>query len=544
MPTTAKKQKTKEPISAVIYARYSSNNQSEQSIEGQLRDCYDFAEREGYKVIGEYIDRALSAKTDDRPDFQRMINDASKRQFQVVIVWKLDRFARNRYDSAFYKAKLKKFGVKVISATENITDTPEGIILEGMLESLAEYYSANLAQNVKRGQRESVLKGQHVGGTAPLGFKVENKKLVRCEKTAPTIEYIFEQYAAGIPKKKIIDDLNAKGHRSHTGRKFTITSFQNTLRNTKYIGVYMYGGEEVTGACPAIIDEKVFYAVQDKLTAKAHAPASKKARQDYLLQGKAYCGMCGTRLVGDAGTSRHGNTHHYYACGKRKKAKGCKKLNEKKGFLEWYIVEQTVEYVLTPERIGYIAARVVAAYDNDFNAIKVTELERRLLKLDGEVNKAVDMSLMAPEKAAKKYFDKIEELEAQKADIELDLSRLRIASGIKYNEEQITAWLKTFCKGDLLDEDFQRRIIDVFINSVYVYDDKIVIYYNIKDGKQVSYIEMLESSEEPPNDGDEPQGGGGSDFKCYTPESCDKSEHQRPPIVLVGDGFGFIRFRG
>ncbi|MCL2619005.1 MAG: recombinase family protein, partial [Defluviitaleaceae bacterium] len=435
--------------------------------------------------------------------FQRMIKDAEKRQFAVVIVWKLDRFARNRYDSAIYKARLKKFGIKVVSATENITDNPEGIILEGMLESMAEYYSANLSQNVKRGQRESIIKGQHIGGVAPFGYKIENKKLVRCEKTAPIIQHIFEQYAAGVPKREIVDELNAKGHRSHSGRKFTLTSFQNTLRNTKYIGIYMYNGEESVGACPALIDEKTFYAVQDKLTAKKHAPATKKARQDYLLQGKSYCGLCGTRLVGDAGTSRHGNTHHYYACGKRKKSKACRKLNEKKGFLEWYVVEQTVEYVLTPERIGFIAARIVAAYDDDFNASKIKDFERRLLKLDGDMHNAAVASLNAPEKARKPYYDIIESLEAQKADIELDLSRLRIASGIKYTEEQITAWLKTFCKGDLLDEDFQRRIIDVFINSVYVYDDKIVIYYNIKDGKQVSYIEMLESSEEPPDGGTE-----------------------------------------
>jgi len=502
MPATARKQNTKELIPAVIYARYSSSGQQDQSIDGQLRDCHAFAEREGYRIVGEYIDRALSARTDDRPDFQRMIVDASKNQFRIVIVWKLDRFARNRYDSAFYKARLKKHDVRVVSATERISDDPEGIILEGMLESLAEYYSANLSKHVKRGKRESVLKGHHIGGRAPLGYKIEDKKLVACEKTAPVIQYIFEQYAAGVPKKQIVDDLNAKGHRSHTGRAFTMNSFQNTLRNTRYIGKYEYGGEEIEGSCPALIDEKTFYAVQDKLTAKKRAPATKKAQQDYLLQGKAFCGLCGTRLVGDSGRGRHGCVHHYYACGKRKKSKACKKLNEKKGFLEWYIVEQTVEYVLTPERIDYIAARVAAAYDNDFNAIKVKDYERRLLKLDSDITKAIDATLETESpKARARFYEKIEQMETQKADIEIDLSRLRIASGIRYTEEQITTWLKTFCKGDLLDEDFQRRIIDVFINSVYVYDDKVVIYYNIKDGKQVSYIEMLESSEEPPNGG-------------------------------------------
>ena len=155
--------------SAVIYARYSSHSQTEQSIEGQLHDGYAYAEKCGYRVVGEYIDRALTGKTDDRPDFQRMIKDAEKRLFQVVIVWKLDRFARNRYDSAMYKRILKKHGVRVVSVMENITDTPEGIILEGMLEALAEYYSANLSENIKRGQQESIKKGWFPGGPPPMG---------------------------------------------------------------------------------------------------------------------------------------------------------------------------------------------------------------------------------------------------------------------------------------------------------------------------------------------------------------------------------------
>jgi len=498
----------KELIPTVIYARYSSHGQQDQSIDGQLRDCYAFAEREGYAVVGEYIDRALSAKTGDRPDFQRMITDAAKKQFQTVLVWKLDRFARNRYDSAIYKSKLKKHGVKVVSATENITDNPEGIILEGMLESMAEYYSANLSQNVKRGQRESMLKGQHVGGIPPIGFKIENKKLVVDEDKAPIIRYAFEQYAKGVPKKQIMAELSAKGVTNYFGRPLTLSCFQGSLRNKKYIGVYMFNGVEVPGACEALIDEKTFYAVQDKLTARAHAPAAKKARTDYLLQGKAFCGMCGTRLVGESGTGKSGTTHHYYACGCRKRRQGCKKKNEKKGFLEWYAVEQTVEYVLTPERINYIAARMVATYDDEHSEAKIKDLEGRLMRIDGDMHKAARASLDAPEKARKPYYDIIESLEAQKTDMELDLSRLRIASGIRYTESQIIDWLKQFCNGDPLDEDFQKRIIDVFINSIYVYDDKLVIYYNVKDGKQISYIEMLESSAEPPTSDDSPKGSG------------------------------------
>ena len=114
---------------AVIYARYSCSSQTEQSIEGQLHDAYDFASREGYTVIREYIDRAMTGTNDNRPSFQKMIKDAERQDFRYILVWKLDRFARNRYDSAVHKHQLSKFGVKVVSVKENITDTPDGVIL-------------------------------------------------------------------------------------------------------------------------------------------------------------------------------------------------------------------------------------------------------------------------------------------------------------------------------------------------------------------------------------------------------------------------------
>lgn len=188
-------------MNAVIYARYSSDKQTEQSIEGQLRYCHDYAKRQGLKVVGEYIDRATSGTSDNRPEFQRMITASSKKQFQIIIVWKLDRFARNRYDSALYKSKLKKNGVKVISATESIGDGNESIILEAMLEAMAEVYSKQLGENSARGMRETALKGQWTGGNIPLGYKVENKALIIDEETAHIIKFIFEQYALGKQKK-------------------------------------------------------------------------------------------------------------------------------------------------------------------------------------------------------------------------------------------------------------------------------------------------------------------------------------------------------
>ena len=323
-----------------------------------------------------------------------------------------------------------------------------------------------------------------------------DKKLVADAEKAPIIKYAFEQYSKGVSKKQIIDELNARGARNSAGNPLTLSSLQGALRSPKYIGKHYYNGVEIPDCCEALISEDVFYSVQARLDAVKHAPAVQKARQNYILGGKAFCGYCGTRLVGEAGKSKQGVFHHYYACAQRKKHHTCKKKNEKKDFLEWYVVEQTIDYVLNPARIEYIAGRVVEKYKDEFNDTRVKDLERQGRKLDKEINAAVDASLAAPAKVRQKYFEKIEILETQKADIEFNLSSLRIAAGHRYTEADIIDWLKEFCDGEPLDEAFQQRIIDVLVNSVFVFDDKIVIYYNIKDCKQVSYMEMCDSLED------------------------------------------------
>jgi len=481
---------------AVIYARYSSSTQTEQSIEGQLRDCYNYAEREGYSVVGEYIDRALTGRTDDRPDFQRMIADAKKMQFQYVIVYKLDRFTRNRYDSAIYKHKLKQCGVRVISATESISDNPEGVILEAILEASAEYYSLELSQKIKRGYRESALKGNSVGGV-PIGYKVENKKLVIDEEKAPIIKWIFEEYAKGVNKKQIMEELAAKGIRSKGGKPYVHSAFQRALRNEKYIGIMRLKDIVVEDGCPSIIDKATFNKVQELLDKNRKSGATKKAKTEYILYGKLFCGHCGTNMIGDHGTSKGGQKHHYYTCQARKNKKACNKKSEKKDFIEWYIVEQTLEYVLMPARMEIIAAAVVAEYDKEFNSTRITDMDKRLSKVERDITKLFDMMLETNSKSIMQNCErKIEELELQKTDLEIDMAKLRVASGIRYTKEDIISWLKVFCKGDLFDMEFRKRIIDVFINSVYLYDDKVVIYYNIKEGKQISYIEMQNSLDE------------------------------------------------
>ena len=490
---------------AVIYARYSSHAQNEQSIEGQLRDCYAFAKRENINVIGEYIDRALTGRTDDRPDFQRMIQDAKKREFQYIIVYKLDRFTRNRYDSAIYKHKLKQYDVKVLSAMENISDSPEGIILEAVLEASAEYYSLELSQKIKRGQRESALKGNYISGTVPIGYKVENKRLIIDEQRAPIIKQAFERYAESVSKKEIVAELTAKGIRAKNGKPYGNTAFQTALRSKKYIGVMKWKNIEVENACPALVDKQTFDKVQARLDLNKKAGATKKARMEYLLFNKLFCRYCGAHMIGDCGTSKMGVKHYYYSCHNKKNKRICKKISEKKDYLEWYVVEQTLEYVLTPARMDIIAEAVVEEYEKEFNSDKIKELEKRLKKIEHEIDKLFQIMVDSDSKAAmKRAEEKIKLLELQQADIEIDISKLKIINGIRYTVKEIKAWLTLFCNGNPVDLDFRKKIIDVFINAVYLYDDKIVIYYNIRDGKQISYIEMLESTEQLKGDGDNP----------------------------------------
>jgi DNA invertase Pin-like site-specific DNA recombinase len=254
-------------VNAVIYARYSpGRRQTEQSIEGQLKDCHAYAAREGYTVIHEYIDRALTGRSDERPSFQRMISDAPKRQFQAVLVWKLDRFARKRYHSVLYKHALEECGVRVLSVMEGIGTSAESRFVEAMLEVRDENYSVDLALKVTRGRRDSAAKGLFLGGAIPYGFKSvpydpepTRRLLVADEEQAPIVRYAFEKYAAGLPGREVYAKVCARG------LDIGYSAFMRMLGSKKYIGV-LTQGESVT-SCPALVSEELFAKVQARLSA-------------------------------------------------------------------------------------------------------------------------------------------------------------------------------------------------------------------------------------------------------------------------------------
>lgn len=339
-------------------------------------------------------------------------------------------------------------------------------------------------------------------GNIPLGYKIEDKKLVIDEEKAPAVKLAFEKYAKGTPKQAVANLLNQKGYRTAKGNIFNANALTSILKNSIYIGDYTYKGE-IERKCPALIDERTFAKVQELAQKnKALYGRAPKSVETFELVGKLFCGHCGKSMCGDSGKSRAGEFHYYYTCSRRKNYRRtgdykCDKKSERKGFLEWYIAEQTVEYVLTPARIKIIAEKVVESYNKDFNANAVKELESTVKRLNREIDKCVDKLLNTDvQTVIDKINQKSAQLEIQLNDAKSELAKMKMAAKVNLTEEEVIKFLEGFCKGDLMDSNFRRKIFDAFVNAVYLFDDKVVIYYNVKNSKQVSYIEMLEHMDE------------------------------------------------
>jgi len=305
---------------AVFYGRYSpGSKQTQQSIEGQRRDVEAYAKANGYTLIGEYCDKGLTGKTDKRPEFQRMIKDSHRKLFNYVIVWQLDRFARNKYESAIHKNTLKKNGIKVLSAKEHISDDPSGVLMEGMLESMAEYYSAELRVKVKRGMNESWLKGQALGGSSVYGYDVVDKHFIVNETEAQIVRKIFDDYTSGKKTKDIVAWLNKNKILNKRKSEFAYSQIIWILKNKKYIGTYSFAGQEKDGIITPIVDKSVFDIAQQKLEKNKRNPSLVKAYEQYVLTLKAFCGYCECQLIADCGTNSQGKIYRYYKCAKKKK---------------------------------------------------------------------------------------------------------------------------------------------------------------------------------------------------------------------------------
>ena len=473
-----------------LYLRFSSERQREQSIEGQLRDCRSFCKVNRYRIAAIYVDRATTARKDveKRIHFQEMIRDSEKKPWKYVVVWKLDRFARNRTDSALFKFRLRKNGVRVISATEAISEKPEGIILEAVLEGMAEFYSADLSQKITRGMRESALKCHSIGGHVPLGYKIEDHKLVVDPNTAHIVQEAFQLYANGETVAEICRMFNTKGYRTAKGAEFNRNSFKSMFRNERYIGVYTYRDIRIEGGVPAIIDKELFETVSHRLSVNAEAPARGKAKVDYLLAGKLFCGHCGGSMNGESGTSKTGAIHNYYTCYSRKRHHSCDKRPLKKEWIERIVAQDAME-LMTDEVIEELADMAMAQTDQDLKEnTRIPELTERKKEIESgiaNITKAIEKGI-----ASDSLMERLVELEKDKKKI-LRLLEEEEKYVCRIDREQIIFWLEKFKGGNLEDEGFRRIIIDLIVNSVTVWDEpdgfRITTAYNLTSCKNKTY---------------------------------------------------------
>lgn len=483
-----------------IYARFSSHGQNEQTIEGQVRICSEYAKAHGINIINIYREKARTGTDVNRPVFQKMIADCENGGIDCIIVYMLDRFARSQYYSVLYRHDLEKLGISIVSATQNVTDDESGEFYRMFLEWNDEKYSTRLSKRVKEGLTTSVLNGTFAGGHLIYGYKkekadTENAKSVKVvidDAAAADVQYVFNEYVNGTPKIQIAEQLNAKGSRLN-GKPWKAKNFDRMLCNPKYTGVYEFGGRICAKTYPQIIDPVLFDKAQKRAQENKYFSGANSAREKYLLQGKVYCGHCGANMVADGGTSKTGVQHHYYACTGKKRAHNCNKSNERKEPLEKWVVMQVVEYLSNPQRVSFIADDVVKYYESRTDTSELKRLANEKVKTQKEIDNAVNLMISGVSSDVVKTLDKkIVELTALLNDLSNEYNKLEFEQGLRITKKDIIEFVAEYIQGNPNDKDFQKRIIDNLVNVVYVYDDKVVLFFNIKCGRETEFVSKNE----------------------------------------------------
>lgn len=480
----------------IAYGRYSSNNQREESIDAQLRAIREYCDKENIELIEVFTDEAVTGKTDDRENFQNMINQLLKGHIQVdyVLVHKFNRFARNKFDSALYKKKLRDIGVKVVSVTQKIDDTPEGELLEGFLETIDQYYSANLAVEVRKGLRENALKGKHAGGQILFGYSLDEEGYYVPNENAKIVRRMFEEYAAGIPKTDICERLNDEGYRNQRGKKFNTRTLYDLLRNEKYIGNYIYTiDKKETIRLDGIIkdhpiDKELWNRVQ-KLCREASEEAQARQRTKeryYYLTGKAFCTCCNEHICG-AGSKRsggNGKLNYYYKCvGKVKHKNGCTNPSLNKDWFESKVLNAVTNVVMNEIQIKQIAQ---VAYEEilstrDEPAVSTAQLQKELVQINKKQERLADL-YMDGDMSKEMLDEKNGELTRRRFQIEEELEKRKsIFDAENIKPEDIENFIIQFVEDvkedcESMDDEFMRIMLSVFVEKVDVSEEEVVVH--------------------------------------------------------------------
>ncbi|MCL2755499.1 MAG: recombinase family protein [Firmicutes bacterium] len=483
---------------AVIYARFSSVGQNEQSIDGQIRVCKEHAEKMGYKIVKVYNDKARTGTNDRRPEFQNMVDEAGLKIFQVILVYKFDRFARNRHDSMLYKAQLRRdHGVRVVSATEPVSDDEGGEIYEMFLEWNDEKYSQRLSKRVRDGMITALENGTYLGTKILYGFKLTDTdkvgkkgtihKVGICETESEIIKECFQRYADGTPKKAIVDDLNARNI-TYRGKKFDYKLFDNWFRNPKYIGEFERFGRVWTNIYPAIIDKKLWDKVQEMLDANKIYTRKDSIKQTYYLTGKCFCGLCGGNMVADGG-NKPDKVYRYYSCRSSRKRKhnnkSCQKRLEQKEKLELFIISVILEYLKDPKKVSRIADSVIEYYKDRTGEKQIKSLETQIgiahKQIENTTQAFIEAVAMKSDTLKKSCQVKIDELTILINDLTEQKIQITFENGIQATAQDIINFINDYITPQELesDLDFQKRLYDDLVSACYIYDDRIVVWLSI-----------------------------------------------------------------
>ena len=466
----------------VIYARYSSHNQREESIEQQVEECSAYCQSNGIEVLRVYADKALSGKTDRRPQYQRMMRDAEKREWDVVVAYKSNRIARNMLNALACEAKLNALGISMVYAKEEFGDTAAGRFALRTMLNVNQFYSENMAEDIKRGLRSNA-ESFKVNGHVPYGYRKGSDSRFEIDSVrAEVVREIFRRVARGDAYTEIAADLNERGFRTSQGNLWNKSSFVRMLQNRAYIGEYHHSGVVAQNAVPAIVSEDTFLAVQERVGERKPYGRGR----EYILTGKLFCGLCGAPMVGVSGTSRTGAVYHYYVCQGRRHGV-CEKKNEPQDDIEYAVAKLTRDVVLTDEFIEWIAdealklqERLAAKSGIALMREELDEAKRGIANLVA----AVERGISTPSTQAR-----LLELEASVADLETRIRRAERISAVKLDKDRLFYAIEQFRHDDLSTRRVRNALIKCFVKSVRVFDDKYEVeYYSADpDGRESSY---------------------------------------------------------
>ena len=512
----------------VIDARYSSHNQRDASIEQQIDAAKAYAAECGIEIIDTYADRAVSGRSDRRPEFQRMLKDAQKGCFGFVIAWKSNRMGRNMMQSMVNEAILAECGVKCLYTEEDFDDSAAGRFALRSMMNVDQFYSENLAEDIKRGMEYNASQCM-VTGAVPFGYTIgKDKRLEIDEPRAEIVREIFRRYVSGDAAIDIARDLNARGLKTQRGGDWNKGSFHRMLHNERYTGVYIFQDLRVEGGIPQIVDKELFERVQEKMNEKKTLKnPARRSSADYLLTGKLFCGLCGAHMIGLSGTSKTKKVSHYYVCADKRRKRTCQKKNVRRDVLERTVAQAIRDYVLTDDVIEWIADQTLAYNDKRLDHSTIDMLRAQLAdnkRAISNLMKAIEMGIITDTTKSR-----LIELEKEQCKINIAIKNEESAI-VQISREDLIAGLSAFKDGDIDDKDYLSALFDTFLISVHVFDDKLKITFSFTKDSNSMEIPLVDAQS-----GDNKSGGLGFD---YAPQTSTSGALVEPAtIIMVGEVF-------